>query len=382
MTMKRQFKSFDFILVLLVCIVAVFGIVVIGSATHIKTVTPLPQEYTMQKIWFASGIVLMLLAAFTDYHFICKFYIPLYVICILLLVYVFVFPSNQDSGVTRWISIGKLGIQPSEFAKIFMIIFVSKFVDKKIDSINNIFVLLFTGIAVALPFFLIFKQPSLSAAMVILAVSLTIIFVGGLSFKYIIPALAALVSAVLLMYQDFTRGYDHFLFVDKILPGYQIDRIMMALNPNPKDELYYQTMNSINAIASGQMGGKGLYQGTLNQLQYLAESHNDFIFSVIGEEFGFIGCITLMIVMMLIILKCVLIAHRSADTLGRLLASGVAAMLAFQMFVNVGVATGIINTGMPFPFVSYGGSSMWMCMVGIGLCINVGMTKTKSIFEE
>ena len=159
--------------------------------------------------------------------------------------------------------------------------------------------------------------------------------------------------------------------------------ILSAINPNWNDPLYYQTKNSIWAIGSGGLNGKGLYQGTINQLSYLPESHNDFIFSVIGEEFGFIGCIAVLAIMLLIILRCIFIANRAYDNIGKYIVSGIAGMFAFQVFVNVGVATGLLpNTGMPFPFLSYGGSSIWMNMTAIGLVLNVGMRKPKSIFER
>ena len=164
---------------------------------------------------------------------------------------------------------------------------------------------------------------------------------------------------------------------------YHIDRILSAINPDESDPLYYQTKHSIWAIGSGALNGKGLYQGTINQLKYLPESHNDFIFSVVGEEFGFIGCISILALMLLIILRCLFIANRAIDNMGKLIVSGVAGMLAFQVLVNVGVATGLLpNTGMPFPFLSYGGSSMLVNMIAVGLVINVGLRKPKSMFER
>ena len=145
---------------------------------------------------------------------------------------------------------------------------------------------------------------------------------------------------------------------------------------------YYQTEKAINAIGAGQLHGKGLYQGTLNQLSYLPEPHNDFIFSVIGEEFGFIGCVIVLLLLLFIIFRCILIAVSIRDLFSQLIVVGVAGMIAFQTFVNVGVATGIMpNTGMSLPFVSYGGSSMWTNMAAIGLVLNIGMKRSKSLFE-
>lgn len=371
-------------MVLLVCALAVFGIVVIGSATHIAANGP-SREYTYQQIWFATGLVLMLLAAFIDYHFIARFYIPLYLLNLLLLVLVLVLGRNED-GVSRWIKIGGATIQPSEFAKIFMIIYMSKFIDKKNESINNVFILALLLFSSVVPTVLIMIQPSLSASLVLPVLTIVVLFVGGLSYKYFIGA--ALVFGPLLgfVYYDLRREDPwllQYLYKIPFMKSYWIeDRIIPMINPSPNDANLEQTLQSISAIGSGQFYGKGLYNGTINQLSYLPANHNDFIFSVIGEEFGFIGCAAVLCIMFLIIMKCTIIAQKSTDMLGRLIAAGVAALLAFQTFVNVGVATGIMpNTGIPFPFVSSGGSAMWITMIAVGLAINVGMSKPKSIFE-
>ncbi|MBQ9604673.1 MAG: FtsW/RodA/SpoVE family cell cycle protein, partial [Firmicutes bacterium] len=162
----------------------------------------------------------------------------------------------------------------------------------------------------------------------------------------------------------------------------QISRLTDFLDKDYSSSTYYQTKHSIWAIGSGQLRGKGLYNGTVNQLSYLPESHNDFVFAVIGEEFGFLGCLAVILVMFCIITRCLVIAAKATDNLGRLIAVGVGGMFAFQTFVNIGVVTGLLpNTGMTFPFLSYGGSSIWTNMLAVGLVLNVGMCKPKSMFE-
>ena len=231
-----------------------------------------------------------------------------------------------------------------------------------------------------IPIILIQKQPSLSASLVILAIFLILIFCAGLNYKYILSALAVIIPLGTALIIDILR--EPHIWVDKILDTYQINRILAFLDPSSDPDTYYQTMKSINAIGSGQLQGKGLFEGTLNQLSYLPEPHNDFIFSVIGEEFGFIGCIFVLAVLLFIIFRCVIIALSARDTFSQLIATGVAGMLAFQTFVNIGVATGILpNTGMSLPFVSYGGSSMWTNMVAIGLVLNIGRQRSKTLFE-
>jgi rod shape determining protein RodA len=165
--------------------------------------------------------------------------------------------------------------------------------------------------------------------------------------------------------------------VNIILGHYQVGRIETFLKPDVKADDFFQVNNSLLAICGGQLTGKGLYNGS-----YVPYGINDFIFSLIGEELGFIGCTATIGAIFIIISKCLIIAHKAPDLLGKLIASGVAGLFAFEVFVNVGVVTSIIpNTGMPFPFLSSGGSALWVNMACVGLVLNVGLYKTKSIFE-
>ena len=213
--------------------------------------------------------------------------------------------------------------------------------------------------------------------LVILCVEL---FVAGLNYKLIRTVLLFLVPAILFVFWDVSR--ENPLLMDKLLKPHQFNRILAFVNPTSNLDQYYQTEKAINAIGSGQLKGKGLFHGTLNQLSYLPEPHNDFIFSVIGEEFGFIGCIIVLFLLLFIVFRCILIAIATRDFFSQLIVVGIAGMIAFQTFVNVGVATGIMpNTGMSLPFVSYGGSSMWTNMTAVGLVLNIGMKRSSSIFE-
>ncbi len=373
MITKKQLLSFDFFLLIMIIAIGIFGILIVGSASRINLYGS-SAEFKSQILWFTTGFILMFATAFIDYRTLCKFYIPIYILNIVLLVLVLLIGSGNS--VNRWL----FGIQPSEFSKIFMIIYLSKYIDKNREKINNINVLLLFLAATLLPTLLIKMQPSLSASLVTLAIMATLLFVGNIKYKYILILLIITIPIFVIVLIDVLR--DEPIILSKFLNSYQLGRITSAIRPDWSDPLYYQTKNSIWAIGSGQLKGKGLYNGTINQLSYLPESHNDFIFSVIGEELGFIGCIFVLAAMLVIILRCIIVAGRASDNLGTLIASGVAGMIAFQVFVNVGVATGLLpNTGMPFPFVSYGGSSMWANMIAIGLVINVGMRKPKSMFE-
>ena len=371
---KKNLFSFDFILFFLVLGIAIFGILIIGSATRINSADA-SGEFESQIIWFSTGIILMFIAAFIDYHIICRFYVPIYIVNIILLIIV-LFIGDGDN-VNRWI----FGIQPSEFSKIFMIIWLAKYIDKNQETINSFKTLTVIFGATALPMLLIIAQPSLSAGLVTLAILTVMLFIGNISRKYIFITLAVVIPIAAIFIIDLFSENQYILRL--FLKDYHVDRMLSAINPKWSDPLYYQTRNSIWAIGSGGLNGKGLYQGTINQLRYLPASQNDFIFSVIGEEFGFIGCILTLAVMLLIILKCIISAGKAPDNIGMYIISGIVGMFAFQAFVNVGVATGLLpNTGMPFPFVSYGGSSMWVNMIAVGLVINVGMRKPKSMFER
>jgi len=378
MKIIRQFESFDFLLLLLVIAVSAAGVAIVGSATRINLGMD-RSSFNSQIVWASTGVALMFLAAFIDYDFICRFYIPIYIVNIFLLVLVLLL-DRTTRGVARWLKIGGFGIQPSEFAKIFLIIFISKFIDKKKGSINNILVFLSLIVLVALPAALIFIQPSLSACVVVITIGAYLMYIGGLSYKKIIISLAIILPLFAFLYFDFQS--ENPLIVKSLFFEHQYDRFMLLLNPQYDPEKYRQTQNSLHAIGSGMLTGKGLFNGPVNQAGYIYGSYNDFVIAVIGEEFGFIGCIAIISAMFLIIAKCVIIAARAPDLCGKLIASGVAFMFFFQAFVNIGVATDLMpNTGMPFPFVSYGGSSMWVNMVAVGLVLNVKMSKSKSIFE-
>ena len=204
-----------------------------------------------------------------------------------------------------------------------------------------------------------------------------LLYVGGISYKYIISAVLIgipIIFLILIYIQNPNQ---------KLLKDYQRDRIMAMIHKDNKEyaDDYFQTKQSVHAIGSGQLYGKGLYKGTLNQLSYLPEPHTDFIFSVIGEEFGFVVFILIIGIFFFLITRALWIAKDAKDLFGKLLVVGVVSMLGFQAFVNIGVVTALLpNTGLPLPFISAGGSSLWTNMIGIGLILNVGMRRKKSFY--
>ena len=379
MDIKRVFSSLDYWLIGSVIILCIFGIISIGSATHIN-LGESSSVYNTQIMWFIIGIFLMFATIFVNYKFFSNFYLLIYLGMIILLIAVLFFGRNVN-GATRWLYLGPIGIQPSEFSKIVMIFCLAKLIDKNKHQINNIKVILLAFAFFIIPLVLIQRQPSLSASLVLVAILAVELFVAGLDYKYIGAILLVVVSSVFFVFWDIQNETP--LLVDKILANHQIIRLQTFINPIEGSNEYYQTIKSINAIGSGQLGGKGLYQGTLNQLSYLPEPHNDFIFSVIGEEFGFIGCVSVLVLQFFVVFRCILISINCRDLFSRLIVAGIAGMIAFQVFINTGVATGILpNTGMSLPFVSYGGSSMMTNMISIGLVLNIGCKHSKSLFEE
>lgn len=378
MDIKKYTQNLDWWLVGTVCLLALFGLVCIASATHVN-LGESPSNVIKQGVFFLIGVVLMIVAANVDYEYFSQFYIPIYILNILLLLAVLLI-GTDSKGATRWIAIGPLTIQPSEFAKVIMIFCLAKVITLRQKSISDLSTIVYLCGFTAIPLVLIQKQPALSASLVLVAIFCIELFIAGLDWRIIRSVLVVIVPIVALILFDVSR--ENPLFTDKIFAQHQFNRILSFVDPSRDASLYYQTEKSISAIGSGQLTGKGLFHGTLNQLSYLPEPHNDFIFSVIGEEFGFLGCIFFLVLLLFIVFRCIVIAISARDTFSQLLAAGIAGMFAFQTFVNAGVATGILpNTGMSLPFVSYGGSSMWTNMVAIGLMLNIRKKETKSLFE-
>lgn len=378
MNIRKYFQNLDWWLIGAVCLLVAFSLVFIASATRIN-LGESPSNVIKHGVFFAIGLVLMIVAANVDYEYFSQFYIPIYILNALLLVAVLLI-GVDNKGATRWIAVGPLTIQPSEFAKVVMIFCLAKLITLKQKEINDLPMIGILCGFLLLPLILIQKQPALSASLVLVAIFCIELFVAGLDWKIIRTVLVAVVPVVVLILFDVSR--ENPLFTDKIFAQHQFNRILSFVDPSRDANLYYQTEKSISAIGSGQLTGKGLFNGTLNQLSYLPEPHNDFIFSVIGEEFGFFGCIFVLAVLLFIVFRCIVVATSARDTFSQLVAAGIAGMFAFQTFVNAGVATGILpNTGMSLPFVSYGGSSMWTNMVAIGLILNIRKKETKSLFE-
>lgn len=378
MIWKKYMQNLDYWLIGAVTVLTLFGLVAIASATHVN-LGESAASVVKQGAFFLIGFALMVIAANADYEYFSQFHVPIYILNLLLLIAVLLIGKDAN-GAVRWIAIGPLTIQPSEFAKVMMLFCLAKVITLRHNQLNRLPFLLFLCVYMVVPILLIQKQPALSASMVLIAILCIELFVAGLSTTIIRNVFVVTVPLIAFVFWDVARETP--LIMDKIFETHQFNRILSFVDPTRDASLYYQTEKSISAIGSGQLTGQGLFSGTLNQLSYLPEPHNDFIFSVIGEEFGFVGCLFVLGVLLFIVFRCIVIAISARNLFNQLVVAGIAGMLAFQSFVNAGVALGILpNTGMSLPFVSYGGSSMWTNMVAIGLVLNIRKKETKSLFE-
>ncbi len=366
MLKQYQLRDFRLRLVVFVYTITILGILVIGSAK---------EEYQSQQvIGMVLGTIAMLAFALMDYRFMLRFYWLIYLLNMVFLVGVALI-GTEVNGSKRWLDLGFLRFQPSELTKLLLILFFAKFFSKYRESISSFKTIIISGILLLIPLYLVKEQPDLSTTLTIAFVFCVLIFVGGLSYKIIGAILAVLIpSAIIFINLIMQEG-------QQILDDYQFRRIMAWLNPAEYADDAYQQQNSIIAIGSGQLYGKGLYNNDISSVKngnFIVEPQTDFIFAVTGEELGFIGCAAVIILLALIVMECLWIAKNSKEREGMIICCGFGGLIAFQSLVNISVATGLMpNTGLPLPFVSYGLTSLVMLYMGIGIVLNVGLQPKK-----
>ena len=376
----RSLRAFDYWLAILVTVLSSIGVLMVGAVAQLLPIyAALPAQ---QRLHVITGVVVMFVVALIDYRFIARFYIPIYLLCVSLLIAVLIIGPDNITGTARWIFITfpggfSLSLQPSEFAKFFLIVSLSGFIDR-MKSVNHPLWFALYIVAAAVPVLLVMVQPSLSAGMVLVSIAVVILFVGGVYLRTIIVSALLALPVAVLFYFDMLRQQP--IFITQILNDRQWQRIQTFLDPVAAGtDNFMQMERSLFAIGSGGLYGRGF----MNNRTFVIHGHNDFVFAVAAEQFGFMGSMAILFIIGLIILKCFLTAYRATDNLGCLIAGGVSGMLLFEAFVNVAVVTGILpNTGMPFPFMSYGGTHMWTHMAAIGLVLNVGISRKRSMFES
>lgn len=360
--LNRQFrliKHIDYSLIFLVLVLCFLGLLVIYSTTQPEISNEEDMQFTKrQLLYILVGLFLCFIVATIDYHQLEKIAIPIYILAIIMLVYVLLFGKTMG-GSRRWIKVAGFDFQPSEFAKIALIIFLADFLSRQKDKLSNFLYFLLPFLFTGVLMLLITKQPDLGTAIVFLAIVLFMIYVAGIEWKYILMISLLLVASFPVLWS--------------FLKDYQRKRIIFFLNPE-LDPLGagYNIIQSKVAIGSGGLLGQGLFSGIQSQLKFLPAQHTDFVFAVIGEELGFFGALLLLSLFILLLWKGIKIAQEAPDLLGTFLATGVVAFMFFHIFINIGMVMGLVPaTGLPLPFISYGGTFMITNFIGIGLLLNV-----------
>jgi rod shape determining protein RodA len=367
----RLRRNIDWILLVAVGLLMVFSLTAIRFATATQANSWM--VVLRQGMYFAIGIGLMLFFATRDYTTISRAAPVLYIANLLLLLAVEFF-APEVKGSARWIRLPIPGmdfkLQPSEFAKVIIIITLSAYVARLGPRIRQFPGLMLSLLHILVPMLLIMKQPDLGTSLVFAAIWLGIVYLAGADWRHLV--LLAVVGA----------GLFTFAWFGNVLKPYQKLRILNLFNPelDPQGSGYH-IKQSLKAIGSGQMTGQGLGKGILTNLDYVPENHTDFIFTVVGEEGGFVGSLILLSAYALLLFRGIAIISSSEDPLGRLMAGGVITLFAFHMVVNMGMTIGIMPVvGVPLPLMSFGGSAAWVNLMAIGLLLSVGMRKHKIQF--
>ncbi len=365
MTQKLQLKNYNVFLVLLIITINIIGILAIGSAKE--------SVQSRQIVGMILGVFLMFFISFFDYNIFLKFHWVIYGLNIVLLFLVEIFGDSANNA-QRWLMIPfvEIKFQPSELAKILLILFYAKFIMDNKENLNTLKNILIMLALLAPMLILVIKQPDLSTTILLGVVFCMLIYVGGLSRKIIMGVLAVTIPAAAIFLFLVLQPDQH------IIKDYQQRRILAWLDP----EEYaltdaWQTENSITAIGSGKLTGKGIDNNEVSSVingNYISEAQTDFIFAVIGEEMGFIGCASVIILLMSIAGVCFYMGIKAGDTAGELICFGVGTLVGVQSFLNISVTTGLTpNTGVPLPFVSYGLTSLVSLYIGMGFVLSVGL---------
>lgn len=409
---KRVIKNLDYTLVIAVLLIICFSLVIISSATLVSSPKDFRQQQEIwnkdapglngetnreplilsivkyskllfsefvkkQIIWVMLSLVLAMMIVSVPYEDLRRHRKTIYLLNLLLLLAVLSPLGHSAKGATRWINLGPFLLQPSEFAKIFIIITFADFLARREGKLNSFKDLIPCFMHIGVPMLLILKQPDLGTSLVFIAIMFGMLFMASSNPKLIAGLfISGWGTAIGWVWAHFNLG----LWIP--LKEYQLDRLLVFIDPWKQwHGAGYHVVQSQIAIGSGGLEGKGIYNGSQNQLNFLPEQHTDFIFSVVGEEMGFIGVAALLLLFFIVLYRGIRIASQAKDLNGSLLATGVVAMLTFHILINVGMVSGIMPvTGVPLPLFSYGGSSMMTNMIAIAILLNVYMRRQKIVF--
>lgn len=367
MNTRQVWQRFDFLLFAVVLLLCIFGIALISSA--IAGNPTLAGHPKRQAIFLAIGLVVLFLAASFDYHIWTTLSKPFYVVVAILLLVVFIMGAAHF-GAARWLEAGLVSIQPAELAKIAIILVLAAFFSSNIEKINN-WKTIFRSLVLTLGIVIwIMLQPNLSTSIVIFVIWATMLWISGLETRYILIMIGFVVLFLAVS----------FMFDFPYLADYQKARITNFLQPDEtaRHGEIYNVEQALISIGSGGWFGNGYGQGSQVQLRFLKIRHNDFIFSVLAHEFGFIGTVIVVAALVFVVIRCFKVAERAPDAYGALIAYGFGVLMGFQTIVNIGVNLRVLPvTGLTLPFISYGGSSLVSMLLGIGLVENVHMRSLK-----
>lgn len=381
-------SNLNFKIIIYALILSIIGIFMVHSATQNEAVTGMITTTQKQILGMVIGLVLMMILTCIDYHKLIKYSIVFYVISMALLIYVKYINPLNISNANRWMHLPGFGtIQPSEFSKVAVVL-MAVFVLIRIQKhINNVLYLIgyfaLTGITV----YLIYVEPDLSTSMIIVFALVAMVFVTGISWKWVggvLGVVAVFVGALLFcIYEPEQKTLNWFIEKD-ILQQYQVNRINSYFFPEDYPDQTRQQLNSVMAIGGGQLLGKGLNNSTYESVKngnFLSEEQCDFIFAVVGEELGFAGSAFIILIYLLLFIEGLRVAGRSPDLEGKLLASGFVTILLIQCFINMGVAMLLLpNTGTPLPFISAGMSSLISTYIMMGIMLNISMHRKMKVF--
>ncbi|AEG59301.1 rod shape-determining protein RodA [Desulforamulus ruminis] len=410
---RRFVKNLDYTLIIAVFLILCFSLAIISSATLVSS----PRDFRehqetlsedasgidgqvaeqpigvsilkYSKVFFSDlvkkqifiiflGVLVLIILLSMPYEDLRRHRKAIYLLNLILLLIVLSPIGHSAKGATRWINVGlPFLLQPSEFAKVAITITFADFLAKREGKLNSLKELIPCFLHIGIPMLLILKQPDLGTSLIFVAITFGMLFVAGANPKLLAGLfVGGWSTAIAWVWMHFKFG----LWIP--LQDYQLDRLLVFLDPWKEwHGSGYHIVQSQIAIGSGGLTGKGLYNGSQNQLNFLPEQHTDFIFSVVGEELGFIGVTLLLFLFLIVLFRAIRIASQAKDLFGALLATGVASMLTFHILINVGMVSGIMPvTGVPLPFFSYGGSSMLANMIATSMLLNVYMRRQKILF--
>lgn len=356
-------KKFDLSLLGIAALIFLVGVISLYSSSYSNN----PAILARQLVWMIVGVITLFLIVHIDLNKIIGFIYLLYGLTILSLIMVLV-SGEVRFGAQRWLSLGFFSFQPSEFAKIVIVLTLARYLGEDTyyfrTALQEWRMIVISILLVSIPLLLILKEPDLGTAITFLPILFVMLYIAGINVKRLLLTLGAGMASLPLFW--------HFL------KDYQKDRLLVFINPNidPLGAGYTMIQSKI-AIGSGRLLGKGWLSGTQNQLNFLPERHTDFIFSVVGEEWGFLGSLIVIFLFFLLVKRCIIIASQMEDLFSRLICCGIVTMFSFHIFVNIAMTIGFMPVvGLPLLLVSYGGSSLVATLASLGILISLRTHKS------